>query len=234
MTAFRTRPRRIVAAASLCLFAMNAAHAQLSALSGLATNIGGMLGGAAGLGAPDTGYDVDGFVRKSAELSEVASRAVTAINAAFATDEQLTAKRAALAAIATLTDPKERQRRYAALYATESAETKRLLDSGEMETRMARLDSDKKKLIGQALLNFALGSLQAVELGKHGQAIVRQAGIGPVELVRILPVKDAIPMLGKVALDASGFVGGVVKLARAANITVPDASAGAKPVSLDV
>jgi hypothetical protein len=103
-----------------------------------------------------------------------------------------------------------------------------------MEKRMAQLDSDKKKLIGQALLNFAIGSLQAIELGKHGQALVQQAGISPVELVRILPVKDAIPLLGKVAVDASGFVGGVVKLARAANISVPDARAASAPVRLNV
>jgi hypothetical protein len=221
-------------AATGCLLAMDAAHAQLSALGGLASSLGGMLAGATGMGTPDAGYDVDSFVRKSAELSGIASRAVTAINAAFATEEQLTAKRAALAAIAAVADPKERQTRYAALYAAESAETKRLLDSGEMEQRMARLDGDKKKLIGQALLNFAIGSLQAVELGKHGQALVQQAGVSPVDLVRILPVRDAIPMLGKVAVDASGFVGGVVKLARAANIGVPDARPGALPVSLDV
>ncbi|KGF82879.1 hypothetical protein IA69_03835 [Massilia sp. JS1662] len=229
-----TRTLRHVLAASACLLAVNSAHAQLSALGGLASSLGGMLAGATGVGTADAGYDVDGFVRKSADLSEVASRAVTAINAAFATDEQLTAKRAALAAIAAVAEPKERQTRYAALYAAESAETKRLLDSGEMEKRMAQLDSDKKKLIGQALLNFAIGSLQAIELGKHGQALVQQAGISPVELVRILPVKDAIPLLGKVAVDASGFVGGVMKLARAANISVPDARTGAAPVNLNV
>jgi hypothetical protein len=229
-----TRTLRHVLAASACLLAVNSAHAQLSALGGLASSLGGMLAGATGIGTADAGYDVDGFVRRSAELSELAGRAVTAINAAFATDEQLAAKRAALAAIAAVAEPKERQARYAALYAAESAETRRLLDSGEMERRMAQLDGDKKKLIGQALLNFAIGSLQAVELGKHGQALVRQAGISPVELVRILPVKDAIPLLGKVAVDASGFVGGVVKLARAANISVPDARAASAPVNLNV
>ena len=150
------------------------------------SSLGGMLAGAAGIGTADAACDVDGFVRKSAELSEVAGRAVTAINAAFATDEQL-------AAIAAVAEPKERQARYAALCAAESAETRRLLDSGEMERCMVQLDSDKKKLIGQALLNFAIGSLQAVEQGKHGHALVQQAGISPLELVRILPVKDAIP-----------------------------------------
>jgi hypothetical protein len=229
-----TRILRHVLAASACLLAVNTAHARLSALGGLASSLGGMLAGATGIGTADAGYDVDGFVRRSAELSELAGRAVTAINAAFATDEQLAAKRAALAAIAAVAEPKERQVRYAALYAAESAETKRLLDTGEMERRVAQLDGDKKKLIGQALLNFAIGSLQAVELGKHGQALVRQAGISPVELVRILPVKDAIPLLGEVAVDASGFVGGVVKLARAANISVPEARAASAPVNLNV
>jgi hypothetical protein len=82
-----------------------------------------------------------------------------------------------------------------------------------MERRMAQLDSDKKILIGQALLNFAIGSLRAVELVKHGQA---------------LPVKDAIPLPGKMAVDASGLAGSVVKLARAANVGVPDARAASR------
>ncbi len=54
--------------------------------------------------------------------------------------------------------------------------------------------------------------------------------------MRILPVKDTIPLLGKVAVDASGFVGGVVKLARGANVSVLDARAraGDAPVSMNV
>ena len=75
-----TRTLRHVLAASACLLAVNSAHAQLSALGGLASSLGGMLAGATGIGAADAGYDVDGFVRKSAELSEVTSRAVTAIS----------------------------------------------------------------------------------------------------------------------------------------------------------
>ena len=221
-------------AAGACLLTMNAAHAQLSALGGLASSLGGMLGGSANPLAAADGYDVDGFVRKSSELSEIAGRSVTAINAAFAGEEELAAKRAALAEIAALPDPKERTARYRALYDAEASETKRLIDSGDMEKRMAALDGEKKKLIGQALLNFAICALQAVELGRQGKAMAARVGVNPVELVRVAPVTDAIPMLSKVAIDVSGFMGTVVKLARSADIAVPKVGADAKAVVLEV
>jgi hypothetical protein len=222
--------------AGACLLSMNAAHAQLSALGGLASSIGGMLTASANpmANANADAYDVDGFLRRSAELSEIAGRSVTAINAAFASEEQLTAKRAALAAIAQLADPKERASRYSALYEAEAGETKRLLESGEMERRMAALDGEKKKLIGQALLNFAIGALQAAELGRQGKAMAAQVGMNPMELVRMAPVKDAIPMLARVAIDVSGFMGTVVKLARGADIAVPKVGLDSKPVALNV
>jgi hypothetical protein len=220
--------------AAACLLSMNAAHAQLSALGGLAGSIGGMLSTTVNPMAKPDAYDVDGFVRRSAELSEIAGRSVTAINAAFASEEQLSAKRAALAAIAQLADPKERAARYSALYQAEAGETRRLIESGDMEKRMAALDGDKKKLIGQALLNFGIGALQAAELGRQGKAMAAQVGMNPMELVRMAPVKDAIPMLSRVAIDVGGFMGTVVKLARGADIAVPTVGADSKPVMLNV
>lgn len=223
-----------VCAAGACLLAMNAAHAQFSSLGGLASSLGGMLGSTVNPMAGGDAYDVDGFVRKSAELSEIAGRSVTAINAAFASEEQLTAKRAALAAIAAVADPKDRAARYRALYDLEASETRRLIDSGDMEKRMAALDGEKKKLIGQALLNFAIGALQAVELGRQGKAMAANVGLNPMELVRVAPVKDAIPMLAKVAIDVSGFMGTVVKLAKSADIAVPKVGVDSKAVALNV
>jgi hypothetical protein len=222
--------RAAVVAAS-CMMAMASAHAQFGSLAALASVGASML---TGTPTGDVGSDVDSFVNKSAALSALAGKSVAAINAAFATQEQLEAKRAALAAIERLADPKARQARFAELYKAESAETRRLLDSGEMERRMRELDSDRKKMIAQALFNFTLGSLQAVELGKDGQALLARAGMNPVELIRIVPVKDAIPLLGKVALDAGGFFVGVARLARGADIAVPDARAGATPQDIKV
>jgi hypothetical protein len=213
---------------AISLLVANAAHAQFGALGGL---VGGNKTAAS---SGDLSADVNTFIAKSSALSAMASLSLTAINAAFASDEDIAAKRAALGAINQITDPKEKEAKMAALYESESAEAKRRLNSGEMEKKIGGLDSAKKKQIGDAIMNFGIGTLQAVELTKNGQALVQQAGMNPMNLPKILPVKNAIPMLGKVAGDAGGFFVGVIKLAKGANIAVPEAKATSKVAVIEV
>lgn len=209
-----------------CILAAGSAHAQWGSLTGiLGVAKDAVMGGGGG-------YDVNGFVQKSQNLSDLTSRSLLALNAAFAADAELTQKRSALAAINQIADAKEKQTRLAQLYKAESAETKRMLDSGEFEQRVGTLDSEKKKLVGRALGNFLIGSLQAVSLAKDGQSILARAGVNPVELLNLLPVKDALPVLVQVGSDASGFVVGVIKLAKGANIDVPVVKADSNPVDL--
>lgn len=209
-----------------CILAAGSAHAQWGSLTGiLGVAKDAVMGGGGG-------YDVNGFVQKSQNLSDLTSRSLLALNAAFAADAELTQKRSALAAINQIADAKEKQTRLAQLYKAESAETKRMLDSGEFEKRVGTLDSEKKKLVGRALGNFLIGSLQAVSLAKDGQSILARAGVNPVELLNLLPVKDALPVLVQVGSDASGFVVGVIKLAKGANIDVPVVKADSNPVDL--
>ena len=215
-----------------CLMAANAAHAQFGGL-------GNMLGAATGAGSSgSTGGDITGdvsnFVTKSAILGAISSRSVTAINAAFSSEEQIAAKRAALLAIDQITDPQEKQAKTAALYESESAEAKRRLDSGEMEKSIGGLDTGKKKQIGAALLNFGIAALQAVDLTKSGQNMMQKASSNPMNFTKLLPVKDAMPLLGQVATDAGGFFLGMVKLAKGANISVPEVKADSKVVNIEV
>lgn len=223
----KTIRKALVVAA--CLMAANAANAQLGGL-------GGMLGAAkpgASAGG-DVSADVTAFVTKSAALSELAGVSVTAINSAFVSDEKLEETRAQIKKINTLTDPNEKAAKYAELYKSQQAEAQSLLDSGEMEKRMGTLSSDKKKMIGKALLNFGIGSLQAVELTKNGQSLIQKASSNPMNLSKIVPVKDALPMLGKVASDAGSFFVGVAKVAKGANISVPAVKADTKQAEIAV
>jgi hypothetical protein len=212
-----------------CLLAAGAANAQLGGLGSLmgSAKSGSNSGG-------DIGADVSAFVLKSAALSALAGQSVTAINAAFSNDEQLAAKRAKLANAEAVTDPKERAAKFAELYKSEQAEAQALLDSGEMEKRIGALSSEKKKMIGNALLNFAIGSLQAVDLTKSGQSLLQKAGANPMNLTKIVPVKDALPLLGKVASDTGSFFVGVAKVAKGANISVPKVTAESKAVEFTI
>jgi cytochrome c556 len=212
-----------------CLVAANAANAQLG---GLGSMLGSAKAGASTGG--DIGADVGAFVTKSAALSELAGRSVTAINAAFASDQEIEEKRARLAQLNSITDPKEKQAKFAEMYNSEQAKAQTMLDSGEMEKRIGTLSGDKKKMIGQALLNFGIGSLQAIELTKSGQSLIQKVGMNPMNLQKIVPVKDALPLLGKVAGDAGSFFVGVAKLAKGANISVPSVKADTKPAEIIV
>ena len=208
-----------------CLMGASTAQAQLGGL-------GGLLGGAKSSSSGDIGASVGTFVSQSAVLGALTSQSLVAINSAFMSKEDSAVIKAELNAINKLTDPGEKNVRTKQLYESQSAETKRLLDSGDMKGRMATLDADGRKQIGSALLNFAIGGLQAVELSKTGQALVGQAGANPMNLTKIMPVKDTLPLLGKVVSDSGGIIAGVAKLAQGAKIDVPKVTASSKPVDL--
>lgn len=217
-----------------CLMAVNAAHAQFGGLGNMLGAVTGTGTGSAGNTGGDIAGDVSNFVTKSAVLGAISSRSLTAINAAFSSDEQIAAKRAALLTLEQITDPKEKQAKTAALYESESAEAKRRLESGEMEKSIGGLDAGKKKQIGTALLNFGIGGLQAVDLTTSGQNMLQKASGNPMNFTKLLPVKDALPLLGKVVSDAGGFFLGMVKLAKGANIAVPEVKSNSKAVDIEV
>jgi hypothetical protein len=220
--------RKAIVLAS-CLLAANAANAQLGSLGAMAG-----MSKSAGASGGDITANVGAFVTKSAALSELAGRSVVAINAAFASDQKLEEKRAALAQASAITNPQEKAAKFAELYKSEQAEAQTLLDSGEMEKRIGTLSSEKKKLIGQALVNFGIGSLQAVELTKTGQSLLQSAGANPMNLPKVVPVKESLPLLSKVAGDTGGFLVGVAKLAKGANISVPAVKVDSKPADINV
>lgn len=209
---------------SAALASASAAHAQFGAL-------GGMLGGGGG-GGGDVSADVTAFVAQSKVLSDLASRSVTAINAAFSSEEETAKKRETLQAIDKLPDSSEKEAKKAAMYESESAEAKRRYESGEMEKAIGALSEEKKKQVSAALLNFGIGALQATGLVKNGQGIIQKVGANPMNLPKVIPVKDALPLLSKVASDSGGLFSGVLKLARGANIAVQEVTSNSKPTSV--
>jgi hypothetical protein len=210
-----------------CLMAAGAANAQLG---GLGSMLGGGKSSASG---GDISADVNSFVSKSAALSELTTRSVSAITVAFQSDQEIESQRSKLADINKITDPAEKAAKYAELYKSTQAAGQALLDSGEMEKRIGTLSADKKKQIGNALLNFGIGSLQAVDLTKTGQSLVAKAGANPMDLPKIAPVKNSLPLLGKVVSDSGSFIVGVAKLAKGADISVPKVTATSTQVKSD-
>ena len=221
---------RNVIAIAVCVAFTGSAHAQFGGLSNL---MGGNKPGATGAPA-DVASAVSTFVTKSAVLGALTGEAVLAINSAFASESERAAKFAKLNSLKKITDPKEKAAQFAELNATEAAEAQRRYDSGEMEKAMAGLSADKKKQIGDALLNFGIGGLQALELTRSGQSLLQAVASNPMDIMKLAPVKQVLPMLGKIANDSGSLMGGIIKLARGANISVQVPKAESKPATISM
>ncbi|HEU4851576.1 MAG TPA: hypothetical protein VFT37_05420, partial [Telluria sp.] len=130
-----------------------------------------------------------------------------------------------------MTNAKEKQAKQAELIESGTANLTRMVEGGKLEAEMKALDAAKKKMVGTALTNFAIGGLQAVGLTKTGQSIIQKAGSNPMNLTKIGPVKDALPILAKVMKDSGGLMAGLVKVAKGANIEIAAVKEDSKPTS---
>ena len=93
---------------------------------------------------------------------------------------------------------------------------------------MASLDEKKKRQVADGLFNFGIGVLQATPLVKNAQEIVQSVSTNPMQLPKVIPVKDAIPLLQKVLADGTGTIATLIKVAKGANIEVKQVTESSK------
>lgn len=182
--------------------------------------------------AGDIEGSVSDFIQKSSSLADTANRSLVAINSAFVTEEALAGKKAALANIDKMTDPKEKLAAQAKLNKSESAEAEKNLKSADAAEKIKTLSAEKQKLVGTAIFNFAIAALSAPSLVDKGQKIISSASLS--NAMKIMPVKDSVPLLQRFISDGASTMAGFAKIAKGANISVPETSASSQPAKLDL
>jgi len=175
---------------------------------------------------------VSDFILKSSSLADTANRSLVAINSAFASDEALAGKKADLANIDKMTDPKEKLAAQAKMNVSESAEAQKNLKSADAAEKIKTLSADKQKMVGTAIFNFALAAISAPGLVDKGQKIISSASL--TNAMKILPIKDSVPLLQRFVSDGAGTMVGFAKIAKGANISVPEATTSSQPAKLDI
>ena len=196
--------------------------------------LGGLVGGAKAGSGGDVGAQVADFMTRTAVVSVLATNSLAKINAAFGNEEDLARRRKEQEELANITDTQEKNARAAKIYESERAEAEKLSKSTDLQERMKNLDAAKKKQIGEALFNFGIGALQVPGLLQSGESIIKGVGMNPLNITKVIPVKDAIPVLGKIGTDAGSTIVTFAKVAKGANIAVPQAKADSKPVKEDL
>lgn len=176
--------------------------------------------------------EVKDFTGKSAELAAIANVSLVAINSAFDTEEIIAAKKAELSKIDAMTDPKEKGAATAKLNESESAQAAKNLKSADAEKKVKELSADKQKKMGAALLNFGIAAFKAPDLISKGKSILSAATI--TEAAKVMPVKDAMPLLGRFVSDGGSTIAGFMKIAKGANIAVPEVSSSSSYAKVDL
>ncbi len=198
------------------------AHAQLKDL---------LPGGGAkkGGGGGDIGAQVKSFIDRSTSINSLAVKALLTINAAYSSDEDIKKAQAQIQAIDAATDPKEKEAKMNAVRKTETAKANDLIKSNDLQEKTKNLSKEKQKLIASSVGNFLIAALQASELSTDGQNIIQGASANPMDLPKIAPVKDAIPLLSEAVSVSTKVIPGFVKVLQGANVEVPKVTATSKP-----
>jgi len=167
--------------------------------------------------------DVADFVGKTTQMRDIAYNSMLTIVAAYADEKELAALKAKDEEIAKKTDPKENGAAKAAQIKTLEAKAAELKNQKDIGEKTKALSAEKQKKIATSLFNFAIAALNAPILMDKGQKIISGASL--TNAMKILPVKDGLPMLADFVKYGAGTIGGFVSIAKGANVEVKTSTA---------
>lgn len=199
----------------------SAAFAQFGGMGGLSKGGGG--------GGGDVDGQVKSFMEKSNEINGLVFNSLKAINAAYATDEEAKKIAEEVKAFNAITDPKERAAKVAEAQKTEAAKLEELSKSKDAVEKTKKLDKNKQKQVADSVGNFLIAALRATELSKTGQSIMQSVSGNPMNATKVVPVKDALPILANAASTSTSVIPGFIKVLQGANVAAPKVTAESKP-----
>jgi hypothetical protein len=171
--------------------------------------------------------DVADFVAKTAQMRDIAYASMTTIVAAYADEAQLAKMKAEDEELNKKTDAKENGAAKTALIKTREAQLAELQKQKDIGEKTKALSAEKQQKVSKGLFSFAIAALSAPVLMDKGQKIVSSVSL--TNVMKVLPVKDSLPMLADFVKYGSGTIGGFVKIVKGANIDVKTPAADSKP-----
>ena len=212
-------------------------------VTGTLTSVGpasaqfGGLGAALGVGKSASNGDIDGqvksFTAQSGTTYGLVFNSLKAVEAAYASDEKMAQIKEEVAKFNKSTDPGEQQSIAAKTLKSDGAVLAELTQSADAQEKTKNLSKDKQKLLLAGVSNFGIAALGAANLSKTGADIIKSATGNPMNLTKILPVKDSLPILADTVSVSAKVLPALLKVMKGANLSVPEAKADSKPVELN-
>jgi hypothetical protein len=179
---------------------------------------GGLLGGAKSGGGGDVGAMVEEFNRDATVINEAVSYSLIQIIAALGTKEQIAAVRVINDNLKKTTDPKEKGSIQGTVLKDKTAEAEELLKSKEAASKIASMTPDLQKKVAQSIFAVGIAALKIPDMVTKGQQIVQSVGANPMNIGKVLPVKDGLTVFAAALPKMPTLVSTGLKLMRDAKV----------------
>ena len=171
------------------------------------------------------------FLAKAKATEALVNRSVDQLAGLLLTKDQKAKIEAEKEAAAKLTDPKEKDTKYAAIRDSEGAELAKLQNDGKLEAQVKQLDSKQRKLAGAALFNLGLGALQATSLVQEGQNLSKSIQSNPMLAMKAGSILESVKSLGGIVSGTTKMLSILPPVFSAAKIDTPKPTATSKPAT---
>jgi len=186
------------------------AHAQFGGL-------GGMVGGAKS-GGGNTDAMVQEFNRDATLINEAVSYSLIQIIAALGTKEQIAAVKVINDNLKKTTDPKEKGSIQGTVLKDKTAEAEELLKNKEAASKIASMAPEMQKKVAQSIFAVGIAALKIPDMVTKGQQIVQGVGANPMNITKVLPVKDGLTVFAAALPKMPTLVSTGLKLMRDAKV----------------
>ena len=185
-----------------------------------------------GGGSKSSGGDIDSqvksFTEKSSAINGLVYKSLKFIVAAYASTEEAAKIAEETKAFEAITDPKEKQAKVAEALKSDSAKLEEISKSKDAQEKTKKLDKTKQAQVAASVGNFLIAALRAPDLVKNGQTIVQSVSSNPMNVGKVVSVKDAIPILSDAISTSTKVMPGFMKVLQGANVQVPKVTAESK------
>ena len=155
--------------------------------------LGGLMGGGGG-GGGDVGAQVLVFNQEANLISKTVAFALIQIVGALGDKTKIADIKAVNDSLSKSTDTKEIGAISGSVIKSNFAEADQLLKSADAKAKMENLSPEMQKKVAQSIFAVGVAALQIPGAINRGKNIVQSVGANPMNIVKVLPVKDGLSM----------------------------------------
>ena len=209
----------------LALVVSTSANAQFGSLGGLMGGLGG-----AKDGGGDVGAQVLVFNEEAALINKTVAFALIQIVGALGDKTKIADIKAVNDSLSKSTDTKEIGAISGSVIKSNFAEADELLKSKDAKAKMENLSPEMQKKVAQSIFAVGVAALRMPGAIDRGKSIIAGVGANPMNIAKVLPVKDGLSMYGDVLPKLPTFVSTGLQLMRDVKVEAGNPTADAKLV----